>query len=253
MPKFAANISMLFTELSLSDRFGAAREAGFEAVEILFPYDLPASDVALALKASGLPLVLINTPPTNWAGGDRGFAAVPGKQAQFRDDFKRALLYAETLGAEIIHVMAGVAKGAEAQETFIENLRWATDFAPTQRLTIEPLNPVDMPGYFLDDYDLAAEVLDAVSAPNLALQYDAYHAQMIAGDALAVWRAHGARAGHVQVGDVPGRVAPRLGGAVDFDAFFKALAADGYDGFVSGEYTPGDEGTKAGLGWMKAR
>lgn len=250
MPRFAANISLLFTELPFLDRFAAARAAGFEGVEILFPYDCPVREILMAQGAVGLPIVLINTPPPNWAGGDRGFAAIPGGQDRFRHDFKRALRYAETLGAGIVHVMSGIAEGAEAKATLIENLIWATEFAPRQHLTIEPLNTVDMPGYFLDDYDLAAEVLEAVAAPNLALQYDAYHAQMITGDALGVWRAHGARAGHVQIADAPGRVAPGLGGDVDFEALFAALEADGYDGFVSAEYHPGDKGTAAGLGWM---
>jgi 2-dehydrotetronate isomerase len=252
MPRFAANISLLFSELPFLDRFTAAKAAGFEAVEILFPYDCPARDIQMALGEAGLPLVLINTPPPNWTGGDRGFAAIPGGQERFRYDFKRALRYAGALGAEIVHVMSGVAEGAEAKATLIENLRWATDIAPKQRLTIEPLNGVDMPGYFLSDYDLAAEVLDAVAAPNLALQYDAYHAQMITGDALAVWHGHGGRAGHVQIADAPGRVAPGLGGAVDFEGLFAALEADGYDGFVSAEYHPGEKGTEADLGWMNA-
>ena len=250
MPKFAANISLLFTELPFLDRFEAARIAGFEAVEILFPYDLPARGILAAQRLAGLPIILINAPPPNYTGGARGFAAVPGGQERFRHDFKRALRYADVLGVEIIHVMAGEATGPEAKATMIENLIWATELAPKQRLTIEPLNPADMPGYFLDDYDLAAEILDAVSAPNLALQYDAYHAQMITGDALAVWRAHGHRAGHVQIGDVPGRVAPGQGGTVDFDGLFALLEADGYGGFVSAEYHPGAQGTQAGLGWL---
>lgn len=250
MLRFAANISLLFTELPFLDRFDAARSAGFKAVEILFPYDLPAREILEAQRMAGLPIILINAPPPNYTGGARGYAAIPGGEERFRHDFKRALRYADVLGVEMIHVMAGVAEGREARTTMIENLRWATELAPKQRLTIEPLNPVDMPGYFLNDYDLAVDILDAVAAPNLALQYDSYHAQVISGDAIDVWRQHGHRAGHVQIGDAPGRVAPGRGGEVDFAALFERLEADGYTGFVSAEYNPGDKGTLAELGWL---
>lgn len=251
MPRFAANISMLFTERPLLERFAAAKAAGFDAVEILFPYDVARPRLRAAQRAADVPVVLINTPPTDWDKGARGFAAVPGAQRRFQSDFKRALRYAEVLEAGIIHVMSGIAQGPEAWGTLVENLRWATALAPGQRLAIEPLNPVSMPGYFLNDYDLAAEVIDAVGAPNLTLQYDAFHAQMLTGDALAVWQGQGGRAGHVQIADVPGRVAPGLGGQIDFTALFAALGAGGYDGYVSAEYLPGDAGTEAELGWMQ--
>lgn len=250
MIRSAANISMLFDEMPFLERFTAAKAAGFDAVEILFPYEAPIERLCAAKAAAGLPVVLINTPPTDWAAGARGWAAVPRQERRFREDFEQALRYARALDAGIIHVMSGVAEGDAARATLVENLRWATAMAPEQRLSIEPLNPVSMPGYFLNDYALAVEVIDAVGAENLTLQYDAFHAQMLTGDALAVWRAYGARAGHVQVSDVPGRVAPGLGGAVDFDALFAALQADGYDGYVSAEYLPGEAGTVAELGWM---
>ena len=248
MPRFAANLSMLFTELPLLERPAAARDAGFAAVEVLFPYDEPGHLVRQALDAGGLPLILINAPPPNWTGGDRGFAAIPGQEQRFRHDFRRALRYAQVLGARHIHVMAGVAEGPEARQTFIRNLAWAAETAPEQPLTIEPINPHDMPGYFLDRFDLAAAVLDTVGAPNLALQFDAYHAHRITGDVMATWAAHGHRAAHVQVAGYPGRHEP-TGGEIDHPAFFAGLDASGYAGFVSGEYTPAGR-TEPGLGWM---
>lgn len=250
MPRFAANLSMLFREYPLLERPAAARDAGFSAVEILFPYDEPGHLIRDALECAGLPLILINTPPPNWTGGDRGFAAIPGGEDRFRHDFRRALRYAQVLGATHIHVMAGVAQGPEARDTFVRNLIWASETAPEQPLTIEPINPHDIPGYFLNDFDLAAEILDTVGAPNLALQFDAYHAHRITGDVLATWSQHGHRAAHVQVAGYPGRHEP-IGGEIDYSAFFAALDAKGYAGYVSGEYTPAER-TEDGIGWITA-
>ncbi|SHI45585.1 hydroxypyruvate isomerase [Shimia gijangensis] len=251
MPKFAANISVLFTELPFLDRFSAAKKAGFDAVEILFPYDIAARDILGCLQATEQELLLINTPPPNWTGGDRGFAAIPGGQERFQHDFRRALRYAGVLGANMIHVMSGIAEGTEAHDTMIENLRWATAFAPSQKLTIEPINQVDMPGYFLNDFGLAAGILDEVSAPNLTLQFDAYHAHMITGDMKAVWEAHGARAGHIQIAGAPGRNEPHTG-HVDYPAFFNLLDKEGYQGYVSAEYHPASITTE-GLDWVNHR
>lgn len=250
MPKFAANISLLFSELPYCDRFAAAAAAGFDAVEILFPYELAAKETQRALLANGLELVLINAPPPNYTGGTPGYAAIPGGGERFQRDIRRVLRYADVLKPQKIHVMAGYEKGAEARDTFIRNLQWAADFAPQQKFTIEPLNSGDQPGYFLDDYNLAAEVLDAVSRPNVGLQYDAYHAQLIHGDAAAVWEAFGARAVHVQIGAAPARSEPGTG-PVDFPALFAAIDASGYDGWVSAEYTPSTLRTEDSLGWMR--
>ena len=249
MPKFAANLSLLFTELPFLDRFDAARAAGFSAVEVLFPYDTAARDVMAALTRNDLALTLINTPPPNYTGGARGFAAIPGGQDRFRHDFRRALRYAEVLGAGMIHIMSGAASGPEARATLIENLTWATEAAPKQRLTIGPINDTDMPGYFLNDFDLAAQVLDAVAAPNLALQFDTYHAFRITGDVAACWEKHRHRVGHIQIGGLPDRHEP-CGGPFDYPAFFRQLDAEGYAGHVSAEYKPGDTTTR-GLGWFK--
>ena len=153
MAHFAANLTYLFTELPMQQRFAAARRAGFQGVEILFPYDIAARDLSRAAIAAGLEFVLMNPPPPNWAGGPRGFAAVPGGEERFRRDFDRALRYAQVLRSRHIHVMAGAAEGATARQTYLNNLAWACDRAPHASLTIEPLNPLDMPGYFLADFD----------------------------------------------------------------------------------------------------
>ncbi len=249
MPRFAANLTFLFTELSFMDRFAAAKRAGFDAVEVLFPYDFSAQEMRAQLVAHGLTLVLMNTPPPNWAGGDRGFAAVPGGEDRFRHDFDRAVRAASVLKPLHLHVMAGRATGMVARATYVANLKWACARAPKLSLTIEPINKDDMPGYFLNDFDQAAAVLDEVGAPNLSLQFDAYHAQSITGDAAGVWFQHGPRARHIQIAGFPGRGAP-VGGDIDFPDFFAALDAGGYKGWVSAEYNPRGL-TEDGLGWMQ--
>jgi len=158
MPRFAANVTMLFTEVPMLARPDLAREAGFDGVEVLFPYDHPAKDWQAAL--TGMPLALINTHPGDWAAGDRGHAAVPGMAEAFRTSFLRAADLATQLGAGRVHVMAGVAKGEIAEATYRDNLAWAAEQAPDLTLTIEPLNPDDMPGYFLNDFDQAARIVD---------------------------------------------------------------------------------------------
>ncbi|KAE9632301.1 hydroxypyruvate isomerase family protein [Parasedimentitalea maritima] len=249
MPKFAANISLLFSELPYLDRFQAAAAAGFEAVEILFPYETAAKETQRALLANGLELLLINAPPPNYTGGEPGYAAIPGGEDRFQRDIRRVLRYADVLRPGIIHVMAGYEKGEAAQQTFVRNLKWAADQAPKQQFTIEPLNSGDQPGYFLDDYNLAREVLAAVDRPNVGLQYDAYHAQLIHGDAAKVWDEFSASAVHVQIGAAPSRSEPGSG-PVDFDALFAAIDASAYDGWVSAEYNPSTARTEDSLGWM---
>lgn len=251
MPRLAANLTMLFTELPMLERFAAAAEAGFEGAEILFPYDIAARDLSRAAIAAGLEMVLINTPPPNWAGGPRGFAAQPGMEDRFRHDFDRALRFAQALRARHLHIMAGVAEGDEAEATFEANLAWASARAPQASLTIEPINRVDMPGYFLAGFDLAARVIERVGAPNLGLQFDAYHAQMITGDAIGTWRRMAPLVRHIQIAGCPGRHEP-TGGQIDYPAFFAELDAAGYRGWVSAEYNPAQQ-TERGLGWLPRR
>lgn len=248
MLKFAANLSFLFQDLALPDRIHAAAAAGFKGVELLFPYDDSVPQIQRALASAGMPLILINAPPPNYTGGARGFAAVPGGETRFRHDFRRALRYAGALRSHFIHVMAGAGMGEEARRTFVANLQHAAEAAPNHVLTIEPINQEDMPGYFLSDFDLAAEILDQVDRPNVALQFDVYHAQKITGDAMAVWARHAERARHVQIAGLPDRHEP-VAGLVDYPAFFRHLEASGYDGYVSAEYHPA-AATEEGLGWM---
>ena len=252
--KPAANLSLLWQELPYLDRFEAAAKAGFEAVEVLFPYDIAVKETKRACLRHGLDLILINAPPPNYTGGPRGFAAVPELVDRFRADMVRVYRYAEALNVKFVHVMAGDGSGAAAADTFISNLVWASDAAPAGlTLTIEPLNPVAMPGYFLNDYQLAQDILEAVSAANVGLQYDSYHAQMIHGDAIKVFDQYQDRICHVQIGDGPDRTAPGTGtgiARIDFAALFSRLKSCEYRGWISGEYHPGPV-TENSLDWMK--
>jgi len=248
MHTFCANLTMMFTEHAPIERFGAAKEAGFDVVEILFPYDHPGQEMRAALIKHDLKLALINTPPPNWAGGDRGYAAIPNGEKRFQYDFKRTMRYAELLKPTHIHIMAGRAKGAVARATFIKNLKWAAAHAPKQSLLIEPINHTDIPDYFLHDFDQAANILDEVAAPNLGLQFDAYHAHMITGDLPATWHSHGHRAVHIQIAGAQGRNEP-IGGDIDYPAFFEQLERDNYKGVISGEYNPKAH-TLDGLDWI---
>jgi len=245
--KTCANLTMLFTELPFLERFGAARSAGFDAVEVLFPYDIAVPDMLDMLARNDLPLALINCPPPNYAGGARGFAAVV--ESRFQQDFKRAVRYAKALGAQHLHIMAGVAEGPEARACFVENFRWAAAEAPSQSLTIEPINRDDMPGYFLCDFAEAKAIIAEVNAPNVRLQFDAYHAQKITGDVLGAWAVVRDDVVHVQVGQTPDRTAPDQG-EIDYKAFFAQLKKDGYKGWISGEYVPADR-TELSLDWIK--
>ncbi|WP_170789491.1 hydroxypyruvate isomerase family protein [Ruegeria lacuscaerulensis] len=250
MPKFAANISLLFTELPYLDRFQAAAEAGFQAVEILFPYEPAAKETRRALLANGLDLVLINAPPPNYTGGEPGYAAVPGGEARFQSDIRRVMRYADVLKPGLIHIMSGYCAGPDALKTMVENLKWAADFAPKQHFTIEPLNPVSQPNYFLNDYYLAAKVLALVDRPNIGLQYDSFHAHMIHGDALDVWHRFHHIVTHAQIGAAPDRSEPGRG-PTDFAALFEAFDEMGYSGWVSAEYTPSTAQTFNSLDWVE--
>jgi len=249
--KFAANISHLWSDLPWSDRFDAAAEAGFSGVEALFPYEAPAADTQKALRRNDLSFVLLNAPPPNYAGGERGFAAVPGVEDRFIYDIRRAFRYATAFGGAFVHVMTGVAQGDQARDTLVKNLRLACEKAPEGlTLTLEPLNPIDMPGYFLTDYDVAAEIIAAVNMPNLALQYDSYHAQIITGDARETFEQYADIIQHIQIGDAPGRVSPG-DGIVEFELLFADIKASGYNGWISAEYAPTTPPEKT-LKWLKS-
>lgn len=247
MPLFAANITYLFTEVPMLERADWARRTGFDGIEVLFPYDHTISDWEKALD--GMPVALINTPPGDWMSGDRGFAARPGDETIFRDGFLRAADYASRLKVETVHVMAGVAKGPQAEATLTENLAWAAEQAPDLRLSLEPLNPEDMPGYFLNDYDQAARIIDDLANPRIGLQFDLWHAARLHGDPALVWQDHRHRINHVQIAGFPTRNEPGGGG------FSLPQLADEVDAlervWISGEYRPA-KGTAQGLFWLNA-
>ena len=239
---------MLFTEVPSLHRPELAAQAGFDGAEILFPYDHAEAEWEKAL--AGLPLALINTPPGNWSAGDRGFAAVPGEEDRFRSGFLRAASLAARLGVERVHVMAGVAKGPRAEQVYRENLAWAVQQAPGLLLTVEPINPDDMPGYFLNDFDQAARILEDLNLAQIGLQFDVWHAARIHGNASAVWAAHRQRVSHVQIAGFPSRNEPG-GGGFDLPALCAELDATGSRVWVSGEYRPA-RATVHGLMWLQA-
>ena len=248
MPRFAANLSMMFTERPFMARFDAAAAAGFEAVEFLFPYAHPAAEIRGALDRNGLALALFNTPPGDWEAGERGLAALAGREAEFRDSIALALDYAAVLQPGRIHVMAGLAQGAAARAVYLANLAYAAEVAGGQGLSIEPINRRDMPGYHLSTSTDAVVVLDAVGAANLGLQFDLYHAQITEGDLTRRLEALMARIVHIQVAGVPERHEPDTG-EVNFAHVFGVLDRLGYDGFVGCEYRPRGR-TEEGLGWI---
>lgn len=254
MPRFAANLSMMFQEHDFLDRFAAARAAGFEAVEFLFPYDFPAREIAARLRDNGLALVLFNAPPGDWARGERGMACHPGRQQEFRDGILRALDYAGELGCPRLHVMAGMIPPGVAQGTLTSlyaiNLAWAAERAIAQgvKCVIEPINQRDMPGYALTGTGNAVQVIEAVGPERLGLQFDLYHCQITEGDLVPRMQALLPYIAHMQVADTPGRHEPGTG-EVNWPFVFAAIDAAGYRGWIGCEYRPKGE-TLAGLGWF---
>jgi hydroxypyruvate isomerase len=258
MPRFSANLSFLYTELPFLDRFAAAAGDGFRAVEFGFGYDFPAAEIAARLAANRLEQVLINAPPGNVAAGERGLGALSGREEEFARSIATALDYADTLHCPRVHVMAGVLpdgtsepQRAQARETFVKNLRFAAHEAARRgvALTIEPINPRDIPGYFLNAQAEAHAIREEVAASNLSVQMDLYHVQIVEGDLsekLRRWLAH---IGHIQIASVPGRHEPDEG-EIDFRYLFRLLDELGYSGWVGCEYRP-RRGTSAGLGWMR--
>jgi len=254
MPRFAANISMLFTELPFVERIAAAAQAGFRAVECQFPYAVSEDELATALKRAGLPMVLHNLPAGDWAGGERGVACLPGRQAEFREGVEQALRYATQLECRQLNCLAGFAPtgvdSAEIESILIENLRFAADrLAPAGiRLLIEAINTRDMPGFFVHTSRHALAVIEAVDRKNIAFQYDAYHMQIMEGNLANTLAANLGKIGHIQIADNPGRHEPGTG-EINYPFLCRHLDAIGYDGWIGCEYIP-QAGTLAGLGWM---
>ena len=255
MPKFAANLTMLFNEVPFMERFAAARAAGFTAVEYLFPYAYDKQELAQALRTNGLQQVLHNLPAGNWDAGERGIACHPDRITEFRDGVQRAIAYATALGCPQVNCLAGkVPDGvsqAAAQACFVANLRHAAAEleAAGIRLLIEPINYYDIPGFFLNRTAQALEILDAVNSDNLLVQYDIYHAQRMEGELAATVQKHLARIGHIQLADNPGRNEPGTG-EINYRFLLRHLDAIGYQGWIGCEYKPATT-TTAGLGWLQ--
>lgn len=256
MPKFAANLTMMFNEVAFPERFGAAAQAGFEAVEFLFPYDHEADALAAQLHSHGLKNVLFNMPPGDWAAGERGIASIPGREAEFREGVAKALHYAQALGTPSLHAMAGLlpagADRARHRAVFLDNLRYACAEAARHDITvlIEPINTRDIPGYFLNTQAEAHALREELGAPNLKVQMDFYHVQIVEGDIAMKTRRYIDHIGHVQVAGVPERNEPDTG-EVNYAYLFRLLDELGYQGWVGCEYRPA-KGTVEGLGWLRS-
>jgi 2-dehydrotetronate isomerase len=252
MPKFAANLSWLYQELPFLDRFEAAAKSGFKAVEFLFPYQSSPTEIASRLRATGLTAVLFNLPPGDFAKGERGIAALPGREKEFRDSVQQALEYATILEVPRLHVMAGITKGIDPEKAliaFLGNLEFALSQTPDLDLLIEPINNRDFPGYYLTTIEQAAAILTALKHPRLKIQFDWYHAQIMGGDLSRRTERFLADIGHIQVAGVPDRGEPDRG-EVNFSYLYKLVDKLGYYGWIGCEYRPAG-GTEEGLGWVR--
>jgi hydroxypyruvate isomerase len=256
MPRFAANLTMLFNEVPFLERFDAAARAGFRAVEFVSPYEHPADDVAHAARAAGVETVVFNLPPGDWAKGDRGMACDPARAAEFRDGVERGIAYARALSCPRLHCMAGIRPAglpeAVLRESYLASLRLAGRALEGNGLAllVEGINTRDMPGYYLSTSRQAFELMDAAGLPGLHYQYDVYHMQIMEGDLAPTLERRLARIGHVQIADPPGRNEPGTG-EVNFAFLLGHLDRIGYRGWVGCEYRP-RAGTLAGLSWLDA-
>ncbi|WP_300297288.1 2-oxo-tetronate isomerase [Ferrovibrio sp.] len=255
MPRFAANLSFLFQDLPFLDRFPAAADQGFAAVEFMFPYDHAPAAIAAAMRDAGLQVALFNAPPGDWTAGERGLASLPNRRQEFRAAMARAFDYAAALNCPRIHVVAGVEPARpdrRAMEAcYMDNLAWAAEQASGAGLLllIEPINRRDIPGFFLSDFDVAQKVIEEIGAPNLRLQFDIYHAQIIHGDISRRLERQMPWVGHIQIANPPDRREPG-NGEIDYRYIFDRVDALGYDGWVGCEYRP-EADTVASLGWIR--
>jgi hydroxypyruvate isomerase len=246
---------MMFNEVPFLDRFAAARNAGFEGVEFLFPYEFSITDLRARLVGEGLTQALFNMPPGNWAAGERGVASLPGRQGEFREGVKRALDYAHALDCRHVHCMAGIVPEdvslVTAAAIYAANLAWATEQAKPAgvKLVIEPINHRDMPGYFLNTQAQGAAVVEAIGRDRLGLQFDVYHVQITEGDITKRMERYMPVIAHIQVADVPARNEPGTG-EIGWGYVFHRMDALDYQGWVGCEYRPVGE-TVAGLGWRQ--
>jgi hydroxypyruvate isomerase len=253
MPKFAANLTMLFTELPFLDRFAAAEAAGFSGVEYLFPYDFEKAALRERLEQHGLIQILHNLPAGNWAAGERGIAILPDRVDEFREGVRHGIDYAKALGCRQLNCLVGVAPADadlfELNEVLLKNLRFAADALAQEniRLLIEPINTLDIPGFFLNGTQQAVQIISDVQSENLFIQYDIYHMQVMEGDIARTLQKHLARISHVQLADNPGRNEPGTG-EINYPFLFRHLDEIGYRGWIGCEYKPKTT-TIEGLGW----
>jgi hydroxypyruvate isomerase len=255
MPRFAANLSMLCTEVPFLDRFERAARSGFTAVEVQFPYAFEAREIRRRLDDLGLVMVLHNLPAGDWAAGDRGIACQPERSAEFRTGVDRAIDYAQVLGVSQLNCLAGIAPAGMpptlAHDTLVANVAFAAAALKRHglRLLIEPVNTFDVPGFIVHRTQQAIDLIDECGADNAFVQFDVYHAQRMEGELAATLQTHLARIGHVQIADNPGRHEPGTG-EINYPFLFKHLDRIGYAGWVGCEYVPAN-GTEAGLGWLQ--
>jgi len=254
MPKFAANITLMYTEHEFLDRFSAAAGDGFAGVEILFPYAFEAREIRSRLDGNGLTQALFNTPPGNWDAGERGQASQPGREDEFARNLDTALRYCEVIGNKRLHVMAGTIQPeddrARHRDTYVQNLARAAQAAASAGITIviEPINTRDVPGYFLNRQDEAHAVCADVGATNLKVQMDLYHCQIVEGDLAVKIRQYLGNVGHMQIAGAPERHEPDIG-EVNYPYLFRLIDELGYDGWIGCEYRPRLK-TREGLGWF---
>jgi hydroxypyruvate isomerase len=253
MPRFAANLSMMFNEVPFLDRFEAAAKAGFAAVEFLFPYDHPAEAIGERLRGNGLTQALFNLPSGSWEAGDRGFAALPDRFEDLQQSVRDALPYARATGVKRLHLLAGIARRSDprALAAFRKSVAWTAGLLAPEGidLMIEPLNRRGVPGYFLDDFSFARDLIDELEIPNLKLQFDIYHCQILHGDVTMRLREMMPVIGHVQIASVPSRQEPS-DEELNYPFLFEELDRLGYAGFVGCEYHPRGS-TLDGLGWFR--
>ena len=255
MPRFAANVSTMFPDVPVEARFRAARDLGFTAVEYLFPYAQSPAEVKASVSEAGVAMILLNTPLGDVANGERGLAAVPGREADFRRDFDRAMTYAVDVGVPMIHVMAGVVDASDrnaAAAVLAKNVRAAADLAASHGIDVllEPLNTEDTPGYFLTRTDETRQLIDTVGRDNVRLQFDFYHRQIMEGNLERRLEENLDVIGHIQFSSVPGRHEPQHG-EVNMAYLFAACDRLGYDGWVGCEYRPKTT-VREGLNWAAA-
>jgi hydroxypyruvate isomerase len=250
MTRFSANLGFLWTELTLPEAIHAAARAGFDAVECHWPYNYKPGDINAALKATGLPMIGLNTPCGDVGAGEKGLSALLGRELDARAAIDEAIAYAQAIDTPNVHVMAGVSFGEQARQTFIDNLRYATKQAAVHGITIliEPLNHRDAPGYFLSTSAQAAEIIAAVDAPNLKLMFDCYHLQIMEGNLAYSLKELLPIIGHVQIASVPFRQEPDAG-EINYPFLFSLLCDLDYRGYVGAEYKPKST-TDEGLAWM---